>query len=136
MARFQMDTAEVERLFNAVQNFPGNAEKAINDVFHNDAPPLVSEEIKRLMPTSGKRWKGKPAPAKTAKSLTEDTEPNLAFIVKTTGKYHYLYFPDDGTNTRRHVGNQQFFKKGGENKQTEIVDRCIERLVTDFEKST
>lgn len=134
MARFEMDTQEVERLFNAVRNFPGMAEKSINEVFHTDAPPLVSEEIKRLMPTSGKQWKGKAPAAKTAKSLT-DEKANLSFAVKTTGKYHYLYFPDDGTNTSRHVGNQQFFQRGGENKQSEIVDRCIGRITSDFEKS-
>lgn len=132
MARFEMDAKEVERLFNTVKNFPGNAEKSINEVFHNDAPPIVSEEIKRLMPVSGKTWKGKAPAAKSAKSLTDETA-NLSFTVKTTGKYHYLYFPDDGTNTKRHVGNQQFFQRGGENKQTEIVDRCISRIVKDFE---
>lgn len=131
MARFEMDAKEVERLFNTVKNFPGNAEKSINDVFHNEAPPLVSEEIKRLMPASGKSWRGKAPAAKTAKSLTDETA-NLSFTVKTTGKYNYLYFPDDGSNTRRHVGNQQFFQHGGENKQTEIVDRCINRIVDDF----
>lgn len=131
MARFEMDAKEVERLFNTVKNFPGNAEKSINEVFHNDAPPIVSEEIKRLMPVSGKSWKGKAPAAKSAKSLTDETA-NLSFTVKTTGKYHYLYFPDDGTNTKRHVGNQQFFQRGGENKQTEIVDRCINRIVKDF----
>lgn len=131
MARFEMDAKEVERLFNTVKNFPGNAEKSINDVFHNDAPPIVSEEIKRLMPESGKTWKGKAPAAKGAKSLTDETA-NLSFTVKTTGKYHYLYFPDDGSNTRNHVGNQQFFQRGGEAKQTEIVDRCISRIVTDF----
>ena len=131
MARFEMDAKEVERLFNTVKNFPGNAEKSINEVFHNDAPPIVSEEIKRLMPVSGKSWKGKAPAAKGAKSLTDETA-NLSFTVKTTGKYHYLYFPDDGTNTRRHVGNQQFFNRGGENKTAEIVDRCINRIVKDF----
>jgi hypothetical protein len=131
MARFEIDAKEIERLYNTVKNFPGNAEKSINEVFHNDAPPIVSEEIKRLMPVSGKTWKGKAPAAKSAKSLTDETG-NLSFTVKTTSKYHYLYFPDDGTNTQRHVGNQQFFKRGGENKQTEIVDRCINRIVKDF----
>ena len=133
MARFEMDTKEVERLHQAIRNFPGNAEDAINDVFHNEAPPIVSEEIRRLMPTSGKRWNGKAPAAKSAKSLTDETA-NLSFTVKTTGKYHYLYFPDDGSNTRRHVGDQQFFQRGGEEKQPEIVDRCITRIKTNFEK--
>lgn len=131
MARFEMDTKEVERLFDAVKNFPGSAEKSINEIFHNDAPPLVAEEIKRLMPVSGKTWKGKAPAAKTGSSLTNETA-NLSFTVRTTGKYQYLYFPDDGTNTRRHIGNQQFFQRGGENKQTEIVDRCINRIIDDF----
>lgn len=134
MARFEMDYAEVERLFNTIRNFPGNAEKSINEVFHNDAPPLVAEEIKWLMPVSDSVWAGKLPHARMGKSLT-DEKANLSFTVKTTKDYHYLYFPDDGTNTRRHVGNQQFFKRGGESKQSEIVDRCITQIVSDFEKS-
>ena len=134
MARFEMDSKEVDRLFGAIQQFPGNAEEAINEVFHNDAPQMVAEEIKRLMPVSGKMWKGKKPAAKTANSLTDEKE-NLAFAVKTKGDYHYLYFPDDGTNTRRHAGDQQFFNRGGENKQSEIVDRCIVQIVNVFEQS-
>lgn len=136
MARFEMDTKEIERLHKAIRNFPGDAEKSINEVFHNDAPPIVSESIKRLIPTSGRNWRGKAPAAKSAKSsVTErkDERGNLSFAVGTTGKYHYLYFPDDGTNTRRHIGNQQFFKRGGEAKQAEIVDRCITKLVNNFE---
>ena len=136
MARFEMDTKEVERLHKAIRNFPGDAENAINDVFHNDAPPIVSESIKRLIPTSGRKWKGKAPAAKTAKSsVTErkDERGNLSFAVGTTTKYHYLYFPDDGSNTRRHVGNQHFFQRGGEAKQSEIIDRCITRIANNFE---
>lgn len=132
MARFEMDTKEIERLYNAIRNFPGEAEDAINDVFHRDAPYLVSEEIWRLMPESGRKWRGKAPAAKRAKSLTDETA-NLSFTVKTTGKYHYLYFPDDGSNTRNHVGNQQFFQRGGEMRQSEIVDRCITRITKNFE---
>lgn len=134
MARFEMDSKEVDRLFGAIQKFPGNAEEAINEVFHNDAPPLLEAEIRRLMPVSGKSWNGKKPAAKTAKSLTYE-KANLSFTVKTTGAYQYLYFPDDGANTRRHAGNQQFFHRGGEAKQSEIVDRCITRIVTVFEQS-
>lgn len=132
MARFDMDTTEVERLFKAIQNFPGDAENAINEVFHDEAPEMVSEAIYLLMPMSGRTWNGKPTAARKAKSLTDETA-NLSFTVKTTGKYHYLYFPDDGSNTRNHVGNQQFFHRGGEMRQSEIVDRCITRITKNFE---
>lgn len=135
MARFEMDSKEVDRLFQTVKDFPGNAEQSINEVFHNEAPPLVEDAIYLLMPMSGKTWAGKKAPARAAKSLTKETA-NLAFAVKSKTDYNYLYFPDDGTNTRRHIGDQQFFRRGGEMKQSEIVDRCITRIVSDFEKKT
>lgn len=134
MARFELDSKEFDRLQRALQNYQGDTEKEINDVLHNEASPLIQEAIQRLIPTSGKTWKGKRPPAKTGNSLT-DQKGNLSITVKSTTKYNYLYFPDDGTNTRRHAGNQQFFKRGGESKQTEIVDRCVNRLVDNFEKT-
>jgi hypothetical protein len=48
--------------------------------------------------------------------------------VHSAKKYQYLYFPDDGTNTTRHVGNQQFFRRGAEDASGEIVDACTEKL--------
>ena len=43
---------------------------------------------------------------------------------------HLRFFAEDGTNTRRHIGNQQFFARGGENVKGEIIGRCIEKLTT------
>ena len=133
MAYFELDAKELDRLQTALKNYPSNAEEAINDVFHNQASPLIQEEINRLMPRSNvKPWKGKLPHAKDSKSLT-DLKGNLSITVKSSKKYGYLYFPDDGTNTRRHAGNQQFFWRGAEAKQAEIIDRCVTRLVGDFE---
>lgn len=138
MARFDIDATEVDRLVQVLQKYQGNTENAINDVLHNEAGQLIHDEIKLLMPTSNKNWKGKAPAARTGKSLAIDTKQNLAVTVKTTARYHYLWFPDDGTNTKNHVGKngvpQEFFKRGGENKQSEIIDRCIQRLVDEFEK--
>jgi hypothetical protein len=132
-ARFELDAREFERLAQAIKSFPNDAEAAINEVFHGEGSDLLQEAIYRLMPVSGKHWSGKKPAAKTAKSLTS-VKSNLAVTVTTTKKYQYLYFPDDGTSTTRHVGNQQFFRRGGEEKQAEIIDRCIGRLVSGFEK--
>lgn len=133
MARVDIDYKKFENLQQAMKNFSGNTEKAINDVFHNDAPPVVKQEIMRLIPVSGREWKGKKGAAKSSRSLRQETDKNLEFTVRTNYNWHYLYFPDDGSNTRNHVGNQQFFKRGGENKQEEIINRCIKRLVSDLE---
>lgn len=132
MAKLEIDYLAMDELQQAMKAFQGNTEQTINDVLHNEAGELVQNAIQRLMPVSGKSWKGKKKAAKHAKSMTEVKE-NLALTVKSKKSYSYLYFPDDGTNTRRHAGNQQFFKRGGESQIGEIVNRCIGRLVNDFE---
>ena len=132
MGGFKLQFTEFDELQNAMANFQGNVEETINDVLHNEAGPLAQDAIKRLMPTSGKTWKGKKKSAKSANSLTLKKE-NLAVTVTTTKTYQYLYFPDDGTSTSRHIGRQEFFRRGGESQMEEIKNRCIGRLVNDFE---
>lgn len=132
MAVFRVDATEFERLQNAIKNFPGDAETVINEVLHGEGSQLIQDSIRNLMPVSGREWKGKKPAAKSAKSLT-DLKGNLFVEVITTKNYHYLYFPDDGTNTRKHAGNQQFFLKGAESKQEDIIDLCINKLITAFE---
>ena len=130
---FAFNAKDVERLRKAMIAYQGNTSAVINDVLHNEAGDLAQDAIRKLMPVSGKTWKGKRPSAKTAKSLRNVTG-NLFVEVKTTGNYQYLYFPNDGTTTRRHVGNQQFFERGGESVQDEIIERCINKLTTNFEE--
>lgn len=132
MSVFRLDAIQVLRLEEAMKDFIGDTETTINDVLHNEGGQLIHDEIKRLMPMSGKRWKGKKPPAKTSKSL-EIVGGNLSVTVSAKKAYQYLYFPDDGSNTRNHAGNQQFFLNGGENQKEEILNRCINRLVSGFE---
>lgn len=132
MAVFRVDSTEFERLQNAIKNFPGDAEKSINEVLHDEGSQLIQESVRNLIPVSGRDWKGKKAAAKSAKSLT-DLKGNLFVEVRTTKNYQYLYFPDDGTNTIHHVGNQQFFLKGAEAKQETIIDLCVNNMIDNFE---
>ena len=131
MSMLNLHIMEFDDLQQAMKDFQGNTEEVINDVLHNEAGPLVEDAIQRLMPVSGKNWRGKKKAAKTANSLKSVNE-NLAVTIKTTKAYQYLYFPDDGSSTRRHAGNQQFFKRGGESQTDEIKARCVGRLVEDF----
>lgn len=133
MAVFRMNQEEFHRVQQAIKAFQGDAERVINDVLHNEGGPLILDEIKNLMPVSKRQWNGKKVSAKSGKSLMI-TGDNLSVTVKTTKNYQYLYFPDDGTNTRKHVGNQQFFLHGAENKTEEIINRCIDGLVDTFEE--
>lgn len=130
MSRFTMDAQDFDRLQEAIQKFPGNAEKVINETLHGQGAVLIEERIRRYMPKSDKK---KGSHAVDSKSLTP-VGSNLAVTLKSTNKYHYLYFPDDGTNTRRHVGNQQFFLRGAEDTSSEIVDIIAEKLTQTFEE--
>lgn len=132
MSVFKISAEEFERLEGAMKSFQGNAIETINDVLHNEGGQLIHDEIKRLMPMSGKRWKGKKAPAKTSNSL-QIVGGNLSVTVSAKKAYQYLYFPDDGSNTRRHAGNQQFFLNSGENQKEDIINLCINRLVNGLE---
>lgn len=134
MSVFRLDWAELQGMEQAMKEYQGNVEEVINGVLHNEAGQLIHDEIKRLMPISNRTWKGKKAPAKTSNSLLIQGG-NLSVTVTTKKAYQYLYFPDDGTNTRRHVGDQQFFMRGGENQKEEILNRCIGRLVGAFEEA-
>lgn len=133
MSVFRLDAADLVRLQEAMKDFQGDTEQTINDVLHNEGGQFIHDEIKRLMPpVSGRQWKGKKPSAKTGNSL-QIVGGNLSVTVRAQKAYQYLYFPDDGTNTRRHAGNQQFFWRGGENQKEEILNRCINRLVNSFE---
>ena len=134
MAVFRFDATEYDRLLQAAKNFPGDAEEVINEVLHNEGSQILQDSIKNLMPESGRDWKGKKPAAKSAKSLT-NLKGNLFVEIRTTSNYQYLYFPDDGTNTRKHAGNQQFFLKGAEAEQEAIIDLCINKLTTAFENN-
>lgn len=131
-AKFQLDAEQVERLYEALEAYPGVSGRTIDDVLHNEGGKLIQEEIMMLLPESGRTWNGKKAAAKHAQPFTQEDGP-LSVTVKTKPAYHYLYFPDDGTNTRRHVGYKgqprEFMQKGAENRAAEIIDRCINRLI-------
>lgn len=130
MSRFTMNAEEFDRVLKAIEQFPGDAEKAINEVLHGKGAELIQERILKYMPVSDKK---KGTHAVDAKSLTP-MGSNLAVTVKSTSKYHYLYFPDDGTNTRRHVGNRQFFLRGAEDASGEIVDAITGKLTQTIEE--
>lgn len=132
----RLDARQFDTLQRAMQLYSGNAERTVNDVLHNEGGKLISDEIMRLLPESGRTWKGKRAAAKRAKPFTQVNE-NLAVVVRTVSAYNYLYFSDDGTNTRRHVGYKgrprEFMQKGAENQTGVIIDRCINRLIERWE---
>ena len=128
----KVDYNEFDHLDKAVQQYGRKSIKTINEVIHKEAPEIIKNNIQGILPVSGRRWKGKVTDASRTKPFKEDTDEELSVTVKTKYKYHYLYFPDDGSNTRRHVGNQQFMKRGAEKSRDGIIDICVGRLAQEF----
>ena len=128
---WKIDFSGAEQLEKSMQEYQGDVENVINDVLHNEAGSIIQDSVQRLIPVSGVTWAGKKGPAKTSKSLTQKNE-NLAVTIRTTKDYQYLYFPNDGTNTKRHAGQQFFFEEGGEAVKNDVIDKCIAKLTNDF----
>ena len=130
-AQFTLDIEDIERLQRALERFPGRGEEAINEVLHGEGAVEIQDAIRLLIPVSGKNWKGKKEPAFSGNSLMA-VPGNLSVTVKTTKRYQYLYFPNDGTNTRRHAGDQQFFARGAEDVSSNVVERCVANIRNKF----
>ena len=124
VVNFKYDVDELEEMFSRYDK----AEDVINDVLHKFGAELIKKEISNILPVSGRHWRGKAKAAKSAKPFNQ-LNRNLTVIVKSKSKYNYLYFPDDGSNTIRHFGNQRFMEKGAENASDEIIDTILDRLV-------
>ena len=129
--QFTLETEDVERLRRALERFPGRGEEAINEIVHGVGAVEFQDSIRLLIPVSGKKWRGKKEPASTGDSLMA-VPSNLSVTIKTTKRYQYLYFPDNGTNTRRHAGNQQFFARGAQDVASNVVGRCVANIINKF----
>lgn len=131
MSYFKLDAAEFDRLTERIKEYQGDAENAINEVLWGEGAQLINAAIMELLPSSGRNWRGKPTAAKNAAPFTQEND-NLSVTIRTKGTYNYLYFPDDGSRTIKHEGNQQFMFRGAENEQERIIDLCIAKLTNEF----
>lgn len=131
MSYFKLDAAEFDRLTERIKEYQGDAESVINEVLWGDGGQIINAAIMELLPRSGRTWSGKKKAAKDAAPFTQEND-NLSVTIRTKGAYQYLYFPDDGSTTKKHEGNQQFMFRGAENEQEHIIDLCIAELINEF----
>lgn len=132
MASYTVDYSEVDSLAQAMERYGDGALREINDVLHGRGGELIKQEIQHLIPSSGRRWKGKKAPASTANSLQQMNNEMMAVTIKSQTAYNYLYFPDDGSNTLHHAGNQHFFQSGAESSADQVIELCVGKLLENF----
>ena len=125
--KFELEENLSTELMEIIGKLPNEGECIVNDVFHNEGTELIKEGITILLPVSGRKWKKKKRAAKVAKPF-KSINSNLAVTVFARSGYGYLYFPDDGSNTKKHEGNQHFMLKGAENQSGKIIDICLDKL--------
>lgn len=136
MSYFEVDVRDFERIVDVVGNFSdgSEAENVINTYLAGVGGDLIKEKIHDKLPVSGRTWPSrKNAPAKSVDPFRK-TAGNLSVKIHTKGAYHYLYFPDDGSDTNRHYGNQQFMFEGASDASEEIANQIIEKLLERLEE--
>lgn len=130
MGWFTLDASELDKLQEAMNKsllYPG---PIVDSVLRNEGANLIKRNITMLLPTSGRKWKGKGRSAKAAMPASfKQEDGQLSVTIVARGKYHYLYFPDDGSNTIHHAGNQQFMRRGAEASSAKIIEMCVGRLL-------
>ncbi|MCR2034150.1 hypothetical protein [Adlercreutzia mucosicola] len=128
-----LDADSAKELEERVRAFGQGAEDVVNGVLHAEAGPLIYERINPLIHPSGRRFKGHPASAKSSKWPVYRTNENLAVTVGTARRFSYLYFPNDGVNTKRHAGEQHFMFRGARDASRSVMERCIAALTRELD---
>lgn len=126
---YQLSDENIERLQTTIKQYQQEAEVKINQYLHGKGYDMFEKAIHNAIPESGRRWNGKKTAARKANSLQdENVSDNLSVTIKARKNYRYLYFPDDGSNTLHHCGNQRFFEKGVESNEEQAVNDMVELL--------
>lgn len=127
---FELDASELDQLQEAMEGYGTGAGRIIDSVLHGEGADLIKDNIARILPVSGRKWAKKGAAASSVMpgKFAQDNG-TLSVTIAARGKYHYLYFPDDGSDTKRHAGNQQFMMRGAEDASERIIEMCIGKLI-------
>lgn len=133
MSLYEINSDSVDALYSAMKRYGAGASKKVTEYLHGKGYEVLSSSIQKAIPVSDDLSKhGKKQPKGHARNLQalgdRDKGSNLSVIIGTKSRWNYLYFPDDGSNTVHHAGNQQFFKAGVERKETEVINDLLDIL--------
>lgn len=129
-----MDTKQYERIAEQILKYTdgSEAERIINNYLAGEGAELLKSGIHDILPVSGRHWSGK-APAAKSTDPFAKINGNLSVRITTKDRYAYLYFPDDGSTTKNHVGGQNFMYLGAESKAQKVADNIVDKLIDGLE---
>jgi len=131
---FALEGEEFDQLVSAMSEYGEGASDIVSEVIH-DSGDIIYQEIDPLIHPSGRTFKGHSSGAQGSHWQRYDTGEPLAITVAANASRRYLYFPDDGSNTTRHYGNQQFMLRGAEAAAPTILQKGVDALIESFERS-
>ena len=134
MADLSIKFDGVEQLGERIKKYGAGAGQIVQEVYEDFAAKEIKSNILPLVHASGRVFKGHRQGAKGAgpEKVFRHSVNGLNLIVRTNQKFGYLYFPDDGSNTKRHAGQQHFMDRGLQQTVPDIIERCMARLAEEF----
>lgn len=122
----------IDVLFDRMVELGAGAGQIVAEEIQTEGAHLIKNAILPLIHHSGRRWKKKVSPLISPNQFSQDDE-DVGVTIAARGRLHYYYFPDDGSNTHKHAGNQQFMYRGAVSVQDRIIDNCLGVLIKRFE---
>lgn len=134
MASVSVKFDGVEQLGERIAEFGAGAGQIIQGVYEDFGAKEIKQNILPLVHASGRTFKGHRQGAKGAgpEKVFTHIVKDLSLVVRTNRPFGYLYFPDDGSTSRKHAGQQHFMQRGLDMSTQTIIERCIAALTEEF----
>ena len=130
-ASIRLETKGVEEIQKAMDAYGDGYGEVLKRVLYDDASLEISEGIAKLLPVSGRTFKGHSKGAKatgaTGVFMRVLYGDSLTLEVKTRPRFGYLYFPDTGTGYTQPMV-QDFMGRGLEAATPKVVELCVAAL--------
>ncbi|MCD8190168.1 MAG: hypothetical protein LUD78_08145 [Clostridiales bacterium] len=133
----KVDLSGMERLQEKLDNYGSEAQVVVAKYLATEALDQVGPAISRLLPVSGRTFAGHQLGARAAgyRAVFMTAGASVDGVtIRSAPEWGYLYFPDDGKNTKRHRGNQKFMVRGAQTAAPDIANEICTRLVQKFEE--
>ena len=129
MANFEISSEDIQRLQEPIMNYGNNAEQTINEFLNTEAKQMFSNSITNLIPVSDRNKQH----AKDAQPVKGEQNQNLSLYLHTPGKWHYLYFPDEGAGIKfANKAPYDFMRKGVEQESDNVINGMLNKLQNDL----
>jgi hypothetical protein len=117
--QYELNYEQMLSLEDKMSRYPGDVEKAVNNVIHNRGAKLIMMNIIGFMPRS----KLNKAHAKDSAKNLESNTYNLGVMISEGKDFGYLVFPELGIGKRNPV--EQAFMIGGLEKSSDVIFQWI-----------